>query len=126
MPRRKSPTLTEAEQRLMEILWRKGEATVAEVVEAVTARPLPAYSTVLTTLRILERKGYVAHEQEGRAYRYRPVVDRRTARQSAISNLLTRFFDDSPELLVLNLIEQEKIGLHELERLRQLVEDVEE
>jgi predicted transcriptional regulator len=121
VPRKKSPTLTEAEQRLMEVLWERGESTVAEVVEGVAVRPTPAYSTVLTTLRILERKKYVEHTKEGRAFRYRPVVDRRTARQSAVRHLLGRFFDGSPSQLVLNLIEQEEIGARELKRLRKLI-----
>lgn len=125
MPRRKSATLTEAEQKLMEVLWEKGEATVAEVVDAVKTRPTPAYNTVLTTLRILEQKGYLQHTQEGRAFRYWPVVDRRAASQSAVRNLLSRFFDDSPELLVLNLMEQERIDIRELKRLRKLIEEKE-
>ncbi len=126
MARGKSPTLTEAEQRLMEVLWKSGAATVAEVLASVTSRPAPAYSTVLTTLRILEDKGYVEHVQEGRAFRYRPVVDRGTARQSAVKHLLTRFFEGSPELLLLNLLEREKLSVAELKRLRALIKKGEE
>jgi BlaI family transcriptional regulator, penicillinase repressor len=122
VPRRKSPTLTEAELRLMEILWAKGEATVADAVAAIPKREALAYSTVLTTMRILEQKGYVAHRQEGRAFVYRPVVDRGEARRSAVKHLLSRFFDNSPELLVLNVIEQERLDMAELERLRKLVD----
>lgn len=122
MPRKKSPTLTEAELRLMEILWERGEATVADVVKAIPKREALAYSTVLTTMRILEQKGYVEHRQEGRAFVYRTVVDRTEARRSAVKHLLSRFFDDSPELLVLNVIEQERLDMAELERLRAIVE----
>jgi predicted transcriptional regulator len=106
----------------MEILWARGEATVADAVAAIPKREALAYSSVLTTMRILEQKGYVAHRQEGRAFVYRPVVDRGEARRSAVKHLLSRFFDDSPELLVLNVIEQERLDMAELERLRKLVD----
>ncbi len=122
MPRKKSPTLTEAELRLMDILWDRGESTVADVVAAIPKRQALHYSTVLTTMRILEQKGYIAHRQEGRAFVYRPVVDRTDARRSAVKHLLSRFFDDSPELLVLNVIQEEHLDIAELERLRSLVE----
>ena len=123
MPRAKSPGLTDAELRLMEVVWKKGEATVADVVEAVTGEPPLAYSTVLTMLRILENKGYLVHTKQGRAFAYKPAVDRHTARESAIGHLLRRFFDDSPELLLLNLVENRKIGAKELARLRKRIEE---
>jgi predicted transcriptional regulator len=122
MARRKSPTLTEVELELMDLLWEKGHATVAELVEALPAeRPL-AYSSVLTMMRILEQKGYVEHEKESRAYVYRPLVDRKQAQKSVISYLLERFFNDSPELLVVNLLEHEKIDAAEIKRLKRLIE----
>jgi predicted transcriptional regulator len=114
--------LTEAELRLMEILWSRGEATVADVVAAIPKRQALAYSSVLTTMRILEQKGYIAHRQEGRAFVYRPLVDRGEARRNAVKHLLSRFFDGSPEQLVLNVIEQEKLDMAELERLRKVVD----
>ncbi|MBV8151227.1 MAG: BlaI/MecI/CopY family transcriptional regulator, partial [Candidatus Eremiobacteraeota bacterium] len=78
MARQPSPTLTEAEQRLMEVLWKKRRATVADVTATLRA-PKLAYSTVLTTMRILEEKGYVRHTEAGRAYVYEPVVERDAA-----------------------------------------------
>ncbi len=125
MPRKSSPTLTEAELQLMEIIWDRGQGTVADVVAALPSNSQLAYSTVLTTLRILERKGYVSHVQEGRAFIYKPVVDQKQARQSALKFLLSRFFNNSPELLVLNVMEQEELDLTELERLKKLVEEKE-
>ena len=122
MARKKSPTLTEAELRLMEVVWARGEVTVADVVEALEKREALAYSTVLTTMRILEQKGYLAHRQEGRAFVYRALVDRGEARRSAVRHLLKSFFDGSPEQLVLNVIDDEKLDLAELERLRGIVE----
>jgi len=122
LARRKSPTLTEVELELMDILWQKGSATVGEMVEALPKdRPL-AYSSVLTMMRILEQKGYVEHEKESRAYIYRPLIDRREAQKSVISYLLKRFFNDSPELLVVNLLEHEEIGAAEIKRLKRLIE----
>lgn len=122
MARRKSPTLTEVELELMEVLWAKGQATVGEIVEALPGARL-AYSSVLTMMRILEQKGYVEHEKEGRAFLYRPLVDRQQARQSAIGYLLKRFFNNSPELLVVNLLEHEQLDDEEIQRLKRLIDN---
>ncbi len=121
MARRKSETLTEVELELMEVLWEKERATVGEIVAALPDERL-AYSSVLTMMRILEQKGYVEHAKEGRAFIYRPVVDRRQAVQSVISYLLKRFFKGSPELLVVNLLEHEDVGKTEIKRLKRLIE----
>lgn len=120
MARPKSPTLTEAELPLMEVLWERQQATVGEVVEALPKDKPVAYNTILTTLRILERKGYVRHTKDGRAFVYHPVVDRGQASRHAVRQLLSRFFHDSPELLMLNLLKDEKIEEQELERLRKM------
>jgi len=114
--------LTDAELRLMDVLWENGAATVNQVAEALQSASPLAYSTVLTTLRILERKGYVRHEKDGRAFVYQPVVNRSSASRSAVRHLLSRFFRNSPELLVLNLIENEDLDGHELERLKKLIQ----
>jgi predicted transcriptional regulator len=121
VPRKKSPHLTDAELRLMEVLWQRGQATVSEVAEAIRDKPALAYSTVLTTLRILESKGYLRHTKDGRAFVYEPLVGRDEARHSAVTHLLRRFFEGSPELLMLNLIEAKKIDPKELERLRKRI-----
>lgn len=122
MARKKSPTLTEAELRLMEVLWERGKSTVTDVADAVSASAPLAYSSVLTTLRILERKGYLRHVKEGRAFVYEPVVGRGEAGRSAVRYVLSRFFGNSPELLVLNLLEDEQLDRQELERLKGLIE----
>jgi predicted transcriptional regulator len=121
MPRKKSPTLTEAEYRLMQVLWGRGESTVAEVVDAIGDPPL-AYNTVLTTLRILEQKAYVRHKAAGRAFIYRAVVERDEAQRSVVQHVLSRFFDGSPRKLVLNLLETEAVDERELDRLRELID----
>lgn len=125
MARKKSPTLTEAELRLMEVLWQKRRATVADVTEALPPPPI-AYNTVLTTMRILEQKGYVSHEEEGRAYVYEPLVEREEAAQSAVGLLLNRFFGNKSAELALRLIENERPGEEELQRLKTLIEQYEE
>jgi predicted transcriptional regulator len=123
--RKRSKTLTEAELRLMEILWEKGQATVAEVTAALPPPPL-AYNSVLTTMRILEQKGYVAHEEAGRAFVYRPLLARDDAAASAVGHLLSRFFENSSSSLALRLIETERPSDDELQRLKALIEQYEE
>ncbi len=105
----------------MEILWDKGAATVTDVADALPKDKPVAYNTVLTMLRILERKGYVRHTKDKRAFVYQPVVDRGQASRSAVRHLLSRFFNDSPELLVLNLLKEKDIDEAELERLKKLI-----
>ena len=123
MARKKSPHFTDAELRLMEVLWNKGSATVSDVLEGLKTKPALAYSTVITTLRILETKGYVSHTKEGRAFTYQPLIGRDEARQSAITHLLQRLFEGSPELLVTSLFEDRKISAAEMKRLRALIEE---
>jgi len=122
VPRKRTVPLTDGELRLMRVLWTRGHATVGEVVDDLKGPRKPAYNTVLTLLRILERKGFVSHEKAGRAFVYRPLLDRNQARRRAVSQLLSRFFDDSPELLVLNLIEQSQIDGDELRRVKALID----
>ena len=122
MARPPSPGLTDAELRVMRVLWERKRATVGDVVERLAGTHTPAYNTVLTTLGILERKGYVTHEKDGRAFAYVPVVDQSEARHSALSQVLKRFFDDSPRLLVLDLLGHERTDADELRRVRELIE----
>ena len=123
MPPRKSPTLTEAELRLMEVLWEVGPATVHQVMEELPAKVPLAYNSVLTTIRILEKKGYVQHVKEGRAHVYAPLVGKQEATRFEIKNLVGRFFKDSHELLVLNILEDKSINEDELKRLGQLLQE---
>jgi predicted transcriptional regulator len=125
LARKRSLVLTEAELKLMNVLWERKSGTVNDVVEALPRRLPLAYSTVLTTLRILEHKGYIQHSKEGRAFVYYPVVDRSEARRSALKHLLSRFFENSPELLVLNVLEQERIDGQELKRLKKMIKESE-
>lgn len=125
MARRGSPVLTDAELRLMEVLWRKPGATVNEVMERAGAPPL-SYSTVLTTLRILERKGYAAHDEVNRAYVYRPLLARDDAANKDVGNVLKRFFAGKPVDLAMRLVERDRPSREELRRLRALIARYEE
>jgi BlaI family transcriptional regulator, penicillinase repressor len=122
LPPRKSSTLTEAELRLMEVLWQKGPATVQQVLEDLPGKMPLAYNSVLTTIRILEKKGYVKHEKDGRAHVYAPLVERQEATRSEIRRLVTRFFGNSHELLVLNILKDQSVDAAELKRLRKILE----
>jgi predicted transcriptional regulator len=105
----------------MTVLWEKGSATVSEVIESLPNDVSLAYSTVLTTLRVLEEKGYLRHVKESRAFVYRPVVGRDQARDSATTQLIRRFFDGSPELLMLSLVERRKLNPKHLQELRERI-----
>lgn len=121
MARRPTPTLTEAEYRLMDILWELGSATVAEVHSRLEDRPI-AYTTVLSTLTILERKAYVRHTVRGKANVYKPRVERDAARRTVVENVLATFFEGSPRALMLNLLDSERLNPEEERRLRSLLE----
>ena len=122
LPRSQSATLTSAELRIMQVLWERGSATVQEVLEALPGDKPVAYNSVLTIIRILEKKGFVRHVKDGRAHIYRAVLNEEAAKRSEVQNLLSRFFQNSRELLVLNILEEEGLDRKELNRLRQLLE----
>ena len=123
MPRRRSPALTDAEARVMAVLWQRQTASVADVVAALKKKRAVNYSTIQTILRILEAKGYVTHEKVARAFIYTPRVDERRARRRALKHLMTRLFNGSPSLLVLNVLEDDQIDAEELTRLKKVIED---
>lgn len=122
MARTKSATLTEAELRIMNVLWDKGSATVHDVLQGLSAEPALAYNTVLTIIRILEKKGYVQHVKDKRAHVYLPKVDRKDATRFEVRHLVSRFFGNSDELLVLNILEEKSIDADELAKVRRLLE----
>ena len=118
MPPKKSNTLTEAELRLMKILWRRGESAVTDLVAAIPRGENLAYNSVLTTIRILEQKGYVDHRQEGRAFIYRPLIAEHEASRTEVKHILSRFFGNSREQLLLSLLGDSEISREELDRLK--------
>jgi predicted transcriptional regulator len=120
VPPKQSATLTEAELRIMDVLWRKGSGTVQQVLDGLPSNL--AYNSVLTTIRTLEKKGQVKHVKDGRAHVYEPVVGRQEATRSEIRHLVGRFFRNSHEALVLNILQDEAIGADNLKRLREMLE----
>ena len=121
MPPKRSITLTEAELRLMKLLWARGESAVADLVSAVADETPLAYTSVLTTVRILERKGYVQHRQEGRAFLYSPCVAEHEAGRSEVQHLLQRFFGNSRERLLISLLGDHEVTAEELDRLKRAI-----
>jgi predicted transcriptional regulator len=121
MPPKRSITLTEAELRLMKILWLRGESAVSDLVAAMPEGETLAYNSVLTTVRILEQKGYVEHRQDGRAFVYRPSVAEHEASRSEVKHVLNRFFGNSRERLLLSLLGDDEISREELERLKEAI-----
>ena len=113
--------LSDRELDVMAVLWTRGSGTVTEVREAL-ADPL-AYTTVLTVLRTLEEKGFVGHEEEGKAHRYLPLVARERAGRSALSRMVEKLFDGSPELLLTQLVSDRKLSPPEIRRLRKILDE---
>ena len=120
MPPKQSATLTEAELRIMDVLWRKGSGTVQQVLDWLPFTL--AYNSVLTTIRTLEKKGQVKHVKDGRAHVYEAIIGRQEATRSEIRYLVGRFFRNSHEALVLNILEDEAIDADKLKRLREMLE----
>lgn len=119
MARKKTNTLTNAEHRIMEVIWARGSATVADVVEALEGND--AYTTILTLMRILTAKGYLSTRKEGRAHVFTPKVDRDTAARKAVHQLLSKFFSGSPSELVLTFLREEELTPEELDKLKEQI-----
>lgn len=123
MARKKTPTLTEAELRLMKVIWELKEATVNNVLEKLPPDFNLAYNTVLTTMRILENKGYLKRVKKGRAHIYIPEVSQNQVQKNVVKHMLDSFFNGSPELLLLNLLENKNITSEEVEQLQKMIKD---
>ena len=107
----------------MNVLWLKGSGSVQQILDGLPKKPLLAYNSVLTTVRILEKKGYVKHVKDGRAHIYLPLVGRKEATRFEIRHLVNRFFENSHELLVMNILEDRSIDDEELHRLRKMLNE---
>jgi predicted transcriptional regulator len=123
MARPVSPALTDAERRILEVLWKKKEASVREVADELSKKKPVAYTTVLTMLKVLDKKGLVHHRSEGRAFIYSAAITRSDARKQALENLLKSFFNDSPSVLAQHLINEHDMDADELKALQQRVDD---
>jgi predicted transcriptional regulator len=123
MPRKQTTMLTNAEHRIMEVIWARGSATVADVVAALDGKH--AYTTILTLIRILNDKGYLSRRKEGRAHVFTPTVDRDTVARKATHQLLSKFFAGSPSALVLSFLRDEELTPAELEQIKEKILDSE-
>ena len=121
MPPKQSVTFTGAELRIMDVLWRKGSGTVQQVLDWLP--DTLAYNSVLTTVRILEKKGHLKHIKDGRAFIYEPTIGREEATRSEIRHLMSRFFRNSHEALLLNILQDEEIDASQLKRLRRMLDE---
>ncbi len=124
MPPKRSITLTQAELRLMRVLWDRGESTVADMVSATADEGPLAYTSVLTTIRVLENKGYVTHRQDGRAFLYTSSIGEQEASRSEVRHVLQRFFGNSRERLLLSLLGDQEISPEELKRLKDAIAEI--
>jgi predicted transcriptional regulator len=125
MPPKRSNTLTEAELRIMRILWDRGESLVSDMVIALPKDTPLAYNSVLTTVRVLEQKGYVTHRQDGRAFLYSPCVAEHDASRVEVRHLLNRFFGSSRAQLMLSLLGEGEISVDELQTLKKAISEAE-
>ena len=114
-------SFTPREMDVLSILWDLGSATVAEVRDRIPADL--AYTTVLSLMQTLEEKGMVRHEEEGRAYRYFPLLDWEDVGKGELRRLLRKVFKGSPELLVLHLLDDRTVDQEELRRMRRLLDE---
>jgi predicted transcriptional regulator len=121
MARPKSTTLTEGERRIMEVLWKLGDASVQDVTDELARGEGIAYTTTLTMLRILTEKGYTDYRQDGKAYIFQPLITRQEAQSRALKDLIKRFFDDAPEALAQRLIQDTNVDLSEVDRLEKRI-----
>ena len=119
MPRKKITALTNAEHRIMEVIWARGSATVADVVEALEGKD--AYTTILTLMRILKAKGFLSSRKAGRAHVFSPRVDRDTVARKAVHHLLGKFFAGSPSELVLSFLREEELTPGELDAIKRMI-----
>lgn len=126
MPPKPSTTLTEAELRLMKLLWsRSQEWSVSDMVAALPRGSELAYTTILTTIKILEAKGYVQHRKHGRAFLYTPVIAQQDAAASALRQTVQRFFNNSREQLLVSLLGDKNLTAEELRRIKQRIAEAE-
>jgi len=122
MARKVSKTLTDGELRIMDVIWHLKKASAKEVTQVLQRQEKVAYTTVQTILRILEVKGFVRHQKLGRSFIYSAIVQRSKARKAELKNLLSRFFNDNPESLVLNLLEEEFLDAADIQELEEAIQ----
>lgn len=123
MARPRQPGLTENELEVVKLLWISAPLTVAEIRSKLTKNPLPAYTSLLTLVQAMEKKGYIRHESNGKAYYYFPVLKQESFLTSEIKRIAKRLLGGSPGKLVLNLVEREQLTPQEIASLKKLLEE---
>lgn len=111
------------ELQIMNVVWKKGKATVHDVKDVLGKGRKPAYSTILTMMRKLEAKGYLEHDVDDRTYVYRPVISQQAARKGILGDMVDRLFEGSPSLLLNSLVEQDRISDKELDEIQKLIKE---
>src|SRR5665213_616605 len=110
MPRPRQPGLTENELEVMQVLWVQAPRTVSDILASLQRTPKPAYTSVLTLVQTMEKKGYIKHQKDGKAFAYLPVLQKKKFLISEVKRIAKRLFDGSPGKLVLNLVENEQLS----------------
>jgi predicted transcriptional regulator len=123
--RPRSATLTPQELEIMKIVWQKGQASVRDVYETLLERRKIAYTTVMTMMRVLEKKGHVKARRENRAFVYRPSKPERTVVRSMVREFVDRVFNGSAQPLLVHLVEDRRLSQGELEELERLIREAE-
>lgn len=123
MARPRQPGLTENELEVIKILWEEAPLTVSRLRELIKRRPKPAYTSLLTLMQTMEKKGYIGHEKSGKAYAYLPILKRENFLTSEIKRIAMSLFGGSPGELVLNLVEREQLNKKEIATLKKLLEE---
>lgn len=123
MPRPIQPGLTENELSVMKVLWTSNPLTVSEIIEQLKRRPKPAYTSILTLVQVMEKKGYIAHEKQGKAFSYYPKLQKQNFMKGELSRISERLFGNNPLSLVMNLIQTEQLSKDDIEQLKKLLEE---
>jgi predicted transcriptional regulator len=121
MPRPRQPGLTENELEVMHVLWKQSPLTVSDLLNYIQRKPMPAYTSLLTLVQAMEKKKYIKHQKNGKAFAYFPVLKQEKFLISEIKRVAKRLFRGSPGTLVLNLVENEQLSEDEIEALKQLL-----
>ncbi len=123
MPRPRQPGLTENELEVMKILWKESPLTVADILSQISRKPKPAYTSVLTLIQAMDKKGYISHQKDGKAFSYSPLLQQGKFLSSEVKRIAKRLFDGSPGSLILNLVKQEQLSADEIAELKKLLRD---
>lgn len=123
MPRPRQSGLTENELEVMQILWSQSPLKISEILDFLQRSPKPAYTSLLTLVQIMEKKGYIRHQKKGKAFLYLPVLQQKKYLVTEVKRLAKRLFGGSPGALVLNLVKQEQLSEAEIKALKELLKD---